>query len=84
MLFRLLAEAIGELLLQLFDEVPAISFTVPWSEQVITFPGWFPVNIFLGVLSVAIGVNAYILVLVVTDWIYRHIPQVFGTGPGAG
>lgn len=84
MLFRLLADLVGSLLLGLFDSVPTFSFEAPWSRSTIQVPPWFPINVVASTLAGAALINAWAIGATVVDFVWRHIPQVFGTGPGAG
>lgn len=95
MLFDAIVSALGNFLHSVFSSLPTSSLAgvmgdvsgfahdagaklAPWNH-------WLPLRELaaIGVLLITIWVPAMIL-YVVANWIWRHIPDVLGTGPGAG
>lgn len=85
MLFRVLVEVFFAPLEALSNALPVWSYTpTGWGDTTITVPSWVPITTFV---TVAVSSVAWVLGLIAftaAEWVYRHIPQVFGTGPGAG
>ena len=95
MIFRVLIEAVATLLSAVFGVFP--DMPVPYFSEVDTSTargigqGMGAVDPFVPVKEMVLiglfvfgGVYPMLGLWAVANWIYRHIPQVLGTGPGSG
>lgn len=84
MLFKLMLDVFFAPLEALSDALPEWSLTWGFGEYSISVPTWFPVTAMLSTVVVTAAWNVGLILFTIANFIYRHIPQVLGTGPGSG
>lgn len=78
-------ESFGALLTSVFELVPEAPFDGPaMGSMTLHVPPWVPINPLIVCLGAAVVMNASMIVYTFANWIWRHIPQVLGFGPGGG
>jgi len=77
--------AILDLVTVLFSAVPEFSYELPMAGGwTLTVPAWTPVAVIAQTALVAVAWNLALILLAAASWVYRHIPQLWGFGPGSG
>lgn len=84
MLFQAMFDAFAVIVKGLANAVPDFGLAWPWGAIEVTVWPWFPADVFLSTGLVAVVWIGVLCVFTLAEWVYRHIPQVFGVGPGAG
>lgn len=86
MLFLALVDFITAPLFLMVEAMPEwnLGFPLPDPVNTVHVPSWFPLGVFVLVATTSVVWNLGLLIFTLAEWVYRHIPNVFGTGPGGG